>query len=446
MPNPYVSTDEVNGVKPPSTTRDFADAGKGTTNDEASAASTTLSIPTDMSDSFLAARGTFYRVPLRTGTGPGLYAVEGLSQFIDNARKEKNEQTRRSEFDSMFPSPQPVSINMLDEDPRSYYAAIDFNEQITAENARRQDEDRLLAEDKNSQAATPVLIMGIEISQTDIVSAVSCLNNIKVFYTFGQAFGNVVIRGEMLLGPLGSIQSDGVRILNDYFHSQRVSNLKKATTFSVAQTAYKMYMTGLMIGNVDVEFHVLPFVISGVLIDPSNQDSSLLNPANRLIATDQVTEVTTGTVNNGQAETAQAAQTTVSDADFASSVETYREANKAPTFDRKDLSPAQNTEIDAAYDAEQAAVKSNDFKAATAAIDNRNNTIQTAVAVDAAGRQTDNSYRVRSVLKGDAPLNKEFDPIIHNLDGSVYNPRDKPWAPPARVPFSAITMLPPPRL
>jgi len=398
----FSTTDQVNGGEPPageSTPSDFIDAGEGTEERAARLQAESDAIQTDLSDSFLAARGTFYRVPLRTGTGPGLYAVEGLSQFIDNARKEKNEQLRRRKFDSRFASPTPVSTVMQEEDPESYYAAVNYNEQIESENARRQDEDRLLANDKNTLASTPVLIMGIEITQTDIISAVSCLNNIKVFYTFGQAFGNVVIRGEMLLGPLGSIQSDGVRVLSDYFNQQRVSNLKKPTTFSVAQTAYKMYMSGLMIGNVDVEFHVLPFVITGILIDPSNQASSLLNPANQIIATDQVTEVTTTTIRSGAAEAAQNVQVTASTQDATQSIADYRLANPAPQYDSAALSPDEKAKVLAAFDDEQAAEATGDFAATKAAIDNRNQTIQSAVEHSRVGEQTTAAAKVQDAIK-----------------------------------------------
>lgn len=350
----FVDSAEIGGGEPPagdSGPNQYVDAGELTEEREArlfaESEADSAATKTDASDSFLAARGTFYRVPLRSGSGPGLYAVEGLSQFMDNARKEKNEQLRRLKFESNFQSLNPISSIMEEQDPEAYHAALNNNQQIEAENVRRQNEDRAQASDKDTLATTPILILGIEITQTDIVSAVSCLGNVKVFYTFGQAFGNVVIRGEMLLGPLGSVQSDGVRLLNDYFQAQRVSNLKKATIFSVSKTAYKMYMTGLMIGNIDVEFHILPFVIAGVLIDPSNQDNSLMNPDNQVITTGASVEVTPENLDD-----VSVTPTLATTEQVKAAIDAHAAAHEIPKLNGLPLTPGQQDELNGLIDAE----------------------------------------------------------------------------------------------
>ena len=396
----FSTTDEVNAkpVTPTGIQSSFLDAGEGTEEQAARVQSELEATQTDLSESFLAARGTFYRVPLRSGTGPGLYAVEGLSQFIENSRRDRNELIRRGKFDANFASPKEITSDMGDEQIR---ANQDFNESIASENARRSDQDRQTAIDKNTLGSTPVLIMGISIEQNDIVSAVSCLNNIKVFYTFGQAFGNVHIRGEMLLGPLGSIQSDGVRILSEFFNQQRVSNLKKTTTFSIAQTAYQMYLTGLTIGDVDREFHVLPFLLSGILVDPANQNSSLLNPANQVIATDAVTAMTASTVTTDQADTAQKQQPTTLTEDNSKAIDALlkADATTAPKYDQSKLTPEDQAKIKAANDAVIVAEQSGDPTAVAAAIKDRNTVIQSAVTKSNAGQQTPAAGNVQAAVK-----------------------------------------------
>jgi hypothetical protein len=215
-----------------------------------------------------------------------------------------------------------------------------------------------------------------------------------------------------------------------------------------------MYMTGLMIGNVDVEFHVLPFVISGVLIDPSNQDSSLLNPANQVISTDQVTEVTTGTVNNGQAETAQAAKVAVSAEDFDKAIDDYRTLNPAPEFDRSKLSPAGNKAITDAFDAEQSAVLTKDYSSSKAAVDKRNNAIQSAVDNNRAGEQTADSAKVQAAVDAKITNNtgKYVDPmtgksVVVDWEARAKSQREESSIPKVErritVPYNATTMMPP---
>lgn len=358
-------------------------------------------VAVDLSESFLAARGTFYRVPLRSGNGPGLYAVEGLSQFVTDARKERERNLKRLKFDSRFQSPEQTSSQLEQDDPEEFFRRTYVNSQIDSENARRSDEDRQTAADKGILANTPILIMGIELSQQDIVSPVSCLGNVKIFYTFGQAFGNVMIRGEMLLGPLGSVQSDGVRLLSDFFNQQRVSNLKKATTFSIAQTAYQMYMTGLQIGQVDIEFHVLPFVFTGVLIDPANQDSSLLNPANSVITTSGLTEVTTSTVQDNSAAAAAAQPITQSPTDQASAIQDFLADpnNTTPSTDGLTSSQLDQTGVTDAQTAVSDAVAANDYAAFRKAVDDRNAAIDLARTQAAAGKRTDVGRGLDSALR-----------------------------------------------
>ncbi len=371
-------------------------------------------ITVDLSDSFLAARGTFYRVPLRSGSGPGLYAVEGLSQFVTDARKERERNLKRLKFDSRFQSGEETSGELETNDPEEFFRRTYINDQIDSENNRRSDEDRQVAADKGILASTPILIMGIELGQQDIVSPVSCLNNVKLFYTFGQSFGNVMIRGEMLLGPLGSVQSDGVRILNDFFNQQRVSNLKRATTFSIAQTAYQMYMTGLQIGQVDVEFHVLPFVFTGVLIDPANSDSSLLNPANTVITTSGITEVTTTTVQDNTAATAASTPITQSPTDQASAIQDYLSNPDNATPSTAGLTGEQldQTGVTDAQTAVSDAVAANDYAAFRTAVNNRNAAIDQARKQSASGNRTDAGRGLDDALRNQDSAQKAPVPFL----------------------------------
>lgn len=135
----------------------------------------------------------------------------------------------------------------------------------------------------STQLRCPILITDISTQQTDLVSVMSCLNNVKVMYTFGQMMGNVTIRGNVLLGPLGSVQSDGVARLDEWYNTYRVSVYKKPISFCIGGRAFKMFLTGMAYGAADPELNILPFGAVGTFIDPKNEDTQVFNPDNSIV-------------------------------------------------------------------------------------------------------------------------------------------------------------------
>lgn len=137
------------------------------------------------------------------------------------------------------------------------------------------EEMRDTRDDEMGQLEAPILIYGVETTQNDIVSLLSCLNNTKVIYTFGQSFGNVVVNGEILLGPLGNMtvgERGGVRRLLDFFWTYRVSVYERPITVSINGEAFYMYLTGLRLGKVDPDQHTLGFMLVGTLLDLSREE------------------------------------------------------------------------------------------------------------------------------------------------------------------------------
>lgn len=152
--------------------------------------------------------------------------------------------------------------------------------------------NRNARDDEMGQLEAPILINSVETTQNDIISQMSCLNNTKVLYTFGQSFGNVAVGGEVLLGPLGNMptgEKGGTRRLLDFFWTYRVSVYERPITVSINGEAFYMYLTGLKLGAVDRELHILPFVLVGTLLDLSREavknGSGGVNPAS-LVETD----------------------------------------------------------------------------------------------------------------------------------------------------------------
>jgi hypothetical protein len=87
----------------------------------------------------------------------------------------------------------------------------------------------------------------------DITSEMPCLNNVKVFYTFGQNFGQVQIMGEVLLGPVGRPQQHnrGFKLIRDFFWQHRVSVTRRPIAVSLASESYFVYLKGMKVGAVD---------------------------------------------------------------------------------------------------------------------------------------------------------------------------------------------------
>lgn len=182
----------------------------------------------------LSSRGTFYRVSLTDKYEPGIYAIDELNRL----------------------------------------AFGQFQDFAAAEDA---------FSSVDNAAASPVLILGVRFNQTDIVSQTPCLNNNKVFYSFGQNFGQAVINGEILLGPLGDISKDGVDRLMDFFWKHRVSVSNAPISISASENTYAVYLTGLTVMEVDVNFHILPFVFYGTLLDLGRDSSSNINPTSLVL-------------------------------------------------------------------------------------------------------------------------------------------------------------------
>ena len=293
-------------------------------------------------DMFFAAKGTYYVVQYPTNSGKGIYAVEGLNRFtesdaMDDAATARTRAQQNDAFADQMSDAQddfdasvdqgatdsatyqalqaPTSSNAADlygesydseaaaqaqglkasgasaEASAAYHAAdvqnaldaqqgiSDIQEQQQAYAQQNKTEDAATAAVRADRQKVPVLIMGTEVTRADVVSAMACLGNLKVLYAMGQTFGDMKIVGNVLLGPLGNGAVDGVGILNKFFNKYRVSISRASITVSIATQAYEFFLASMVIGDIDHEQHILPFVLGGIVVDPSNGDLFSINPA-----------------------------------------------------------------------------------------------------------------------------------------------------------------------
>lgn len=110
-----------------------------------------------------------------------------------------------------------------------------------------------------------VLIMDVRLEENDDIAPITCMGNRKIIYTYGKNFGNVSIDGIVLMGP-NVAQDQGVNRVLSYFRWMRLATRGAPVSLSMGKTgqAFFVGLTGFVMGQVDRQFHVQPFALSGI--------------------------------------------------------------------------------------------------------------------------------------------------------------------------------------
>ncbi len=119
----------------------------------------------------------------------------------------------------------------------------------------------------SSSASAPILIVGAQTTDSDIIMPVTALGGIKICYTAGKAFGNVQITGAVLAGS-SSTNGAAVNTVLEYFEKNRVSVSKTSVNLSVpGGRGYKIYLHGLGLAEPDAQYNVQPFILHALLAE-----------------------------------------------------------------------------------------------------------------------------------------------------------------------------------
>ena len=112
-----------------------------------------------------------------------------------------------------------------------------------------------------------LLIMSVSPQKSDVVAPIITLENARILYSFGANFGNITISGMILLGRSGT-PGQSLKTLVAFFESNRVS--KKTSPIEVAgpSTAWKVFLTGLNIGEADSVNNSQAFALTGIIAEP----------------------------------------------------------------------------------------------------------------------------------------------------------------------------------
>lgn len=119
-----------------------------------------------------------------------------------------------------------------------------------------------------SSKESPVLLHYATVNGADIVMPQTTLNNVKLLYAFGQQFGQVSIVGSLLLGTPEVGNARALSNLFDWFAQNRSTARHTPLTLSMAgSVGVKVHIINLAIGELDQNFHVQQFALSGLMAD-----------------------------------------------------------------------------------------------------------------------------------------------------------------------------------
>lgn len=112
-----------------------------------------------------------------------------------------------------------------------------------------------------------LLIMSVSPQKSDVVAPIITLENTRILYSFGANFGNITISGMILLGKSGS-PGQSLKTVVDFFESKRVSKSTSPISVTGPSTAWKVFLTGLNIGEADSVNNTQSFALTGIIAEP----------------------------------------------------------------------------------------------------------------------------------------------------------------------------------
>jgi hypothetical protein len=112
-----------------------------------------------------------------------------------------------------------------------------------------------------------LLINSVMPEENDVVLPVITLENTRILYSFGANFGSMRIGGVILLGKSGS-PGQSLKNLIDFFKQKRVSNNQSTIKVTGPSTSWKVFLTGLQVGDADPQLNMQTFVLIGNIAEP----------------------------------------------------------------------------------------------------------------------------------------------------------------------------------
>jgi len=117
-------------------------------------------------------------------------------------------------------------------------------------------------------AESPILIVGAQLTDSDIVLPITALGDIQIVMVFGRQIGDVQVMGNVLCGEDASSGQSFAAVVS-FFNAHRVS--KSLTPVSLSLPGgqnYNIFINGLGLAQPDGQYNIQPFIIYGMIASP----------------------------------------------------------------------------------------------------------------------------------------------------------------------------------
>ena len=119
--------------------------------------------------------------------------------------------------------------------------------------------------DLSGTEESPIILQSVNVENKAITLPVSTLDNTRILYVFGEAWGDISVGGIACLGQggVGPALSSLVSWYEQHTVAKSESEIKVSLPGGVS---YKFYLTGLVLGDASPEYQTFGFTVTGKVI------------------------------------------------------------------------------------------------------------------------------------------------------------------------------------
>lgn len=116
-----------------------------------------------------------------------------------------------------------------------------------------------------------VTIDNVRVGSSDAYAKIVALDNYKALYRFGSNFSSLEIHGKIYIGPNGAAANDTLGFVEDFYQNNRLSVKDEPLRVSIANdAAYFAYLVDLTYSQPDLNFGIIHYTITGIVLDNPN--------------------------------------------------------------------------------------------------------------------------------------------------------------------------------
>lgn len=116
-----------------------------------------------------------------------------------------------------------------------------------------------------------ILVQSVQVAKSAVVTPVVGVDKKRILYTFGENFGNIVIKAIILTGGSHYNGAEPKGII-DAWDNISLTNSETPCNMKWAGTEYKVYISGIIITTVDTELGILGVDIPAIIAPVTNKN------------------------------------------------------------------------------------------------------------------------------------------------------------------------------